>query len=93
MDLEARMDKFDKRLNAIARLVQQGMRMLVDNKAETDRKINALVDAQLRTESTLERLAESHTRLAEAQKVTEQKLQTFIDSLQKGRNGHKRSRN
>jgi hypothetical protein len=55
--------------------------MLVTHKAETDRKINALVDAQMRTEAKME-------ELAVAQKDTQKTLKAFIGSLRKGRNGH-----
>ena len=82
---EARMDateeKFNKRMDAIAKIIHHGMRLLVTNKEETDRKVNALIEAQLGTEASLK-------ELAAAQKVTDQKLQAFIDSLQQGRNGH-----
>jgi hypothetical protein len=73
--------RLDKRMDAIAKLIQQGMRMLVTHKAETDRKINALVDAQMRTDVRME-------ELAIAQKDTQKTLKAFIASLQKGRNGH-----
>jgi hypothetical protein len=73
--------RLDKRMDAIAKLIQQGMRLLVTQKAETDRKINALVDAQMRTEARME-------ELAAAQKDTQKTLKAFIGSLQKGRNGH-----
>jgi chromosome segregation ATPase len=89
---EARVDavekRLDKRMDAIAKLLQQGMRMLVTHKAETDRKINALVDAQMRSEARLERLDTKMEELAEAQKDTQKTLKAFIASLQKGRNGH-----
>jgi hypothetical protein len=50
--------------------------------SETNRKFDALVDAQVRTESAV-------AKLAEAQALTEQKLQRFIDSMNKPpTNGH-----
>ena len=94
--------RLDKRMDAIAKLLQQGMRMLVTYKADTDRHINALVDAQMRTESKMEQLAEAQkgaearferldaqmAELAAAQKDTQKTLKAFIESLHKGRNGH-----
>lgn len=73
--------RLDKRMDAIAKLIQQGMRMLVNNKADADRRINALVEAQMRTEAKME-------EMAAAQKDTQKTLNAFIESLQKGRNGH-----
>jgi hypothetical protein len=86
--VEARMDKFDKRLNAIAKLVQQGMRLIVDGKADTDRRVNALIDSHLHLEEKVRGLTDRVADLAEAQKTTEQTLQAFIESLRQGRNGH-----
>jgi chromosome segregation ATPase len=86
--LSATEKRLDKRMDAIAKLIQQGMRMLVTQKAEFDRKINALVDAQMRGEARMERLDERMEELAAAQKDTQKTLKAFIASLQKGRNGH-----
>jgi hypothetical protein len=86
--VEAVEKRLDKRMDAIAKLIQQGMRMLVTHKAETNRKINALVDAQMRGEARMERLDEKMEELAAAQKDTQKTLKAFIASLQKGRNGH-----
>ena len=86
--LSATEKRLDKRMDAIAKLIQQGMRMLVTQKAETDRKINALVDAQMRGEARMERLDEKMEDLAVAQKDTQKTLKAFIESLHKGRNGH-----
>ena len=80
--------RLDKRMDAIAKLIQQGMRMLVTQKAETDRKINALVDAQMRSDARSERLDARMEELAVAQKDTQRTLKSFIESLRKGRNGH-----
>jgi len=80
--------RLDKRMDAIAKLIQQGMRMLVTQKADTDRRINALVDAHMRTEAKMEDLAIAQKELAVAQKDTQKTLKAFIGSLQKGRNGH-----
>ena len=73
---EIRMDKMDKRIDAITKILQQGMRMLV----KTDVRLAELAQAQKRTDA---RLAE----LAGAQTATERSLKAFIDSLRHGRNG------
>ncbi len=44
--------------------------------------------ADQRLEANVDRLEANIDRLTEVQKVTELKLQAFIDSLNKGRNGH-----
>lgn len=65
---EARADRmearFEKRVEAINKLILTGMRMLV--------RIGGRID-----------------ELAKSQKVTDQKLQAFIDSLRKGGNGRR----
>jgi len=71
------MDKFDKRLDGIAKLVQQGMRMLV----KTNTQLAGLAQSH-------KELADAHKELANAQKATERSLKAFIDSLRTGRNGH-----
>lgn len=86
----ARMDVLDQRMNGVTKLLQQGMRLLVSSKKETDQKINALIDSQLRTDARME-AAQSRTdralrELAEAQKVTEKKMQAFLN--RQSRNGH-----
>ena len=84
---EARMEKMDGRLDGIAKLIRQGMRMLV----KTDARLAELTQAQKRTEVALAELAQ-HTdsgfaELRQAQKATEKSLKAFIDSLRHGRNG------
>lgn len=72
------------RIKEIEQLLVRGAKMLVSNQEanrDTDRRISALVDAQLKTEQKL-------GELAEAQKTTEQKLQNLLDSLGKSSNGH-----
>ena len=96
-----RLGVIDGRLDSITKLIKQGMRLLVKFQGEatafqteTNSKINALVDSQMRTDAKLEQVAAAQLRtdvkvaeLAEAQKVTELKLQAFIESLRKSRNG------
>jgi hypothetical protein len=84
--LSATEKSLDKRMDGIAKLLKVGMRMLVANRAEFDRKFNALVEAQMRTEDKME-------ELAAAQKDTQQTLKAFIDSLRKGSNGRQKGPN
>ena len=69
MDLEPRVDKLERRLDATLKLVQTGMKMLVkmqqdsrDFKKETQHAIDALIAAQMRTDAKLDRLIDALTR-------------------------------
>jgi sulfopyruvate decarboxylase TPP-binding subunit len=84
VDPEARLDKIDRRLESMTKLMRFGMRMLLEH----DGKINALIDAQIRTEQVLEK---RFTELAEAQRRTEESLKAFIDSMRRSGNGRKKS--
>ena len=53
--------------------------MMAHNKAEFDRKMNALIDSQTRAEARMDRLDES--------------LKAFIDSMRNGANGKPKRRN
>ncbi len=85
MTEEQRLD----RLERIVRLmIKAGLRARQETRErarEHDEKINILIDSQIRTD---ERMAE----LAAAQKVTEQKVQSLADSVDRiineRRNGH-----
>ena len=68
--------RLDRRMDAITKLLQQGMRILVKNQTE----IAELRKAQRRTDNKL-------AELAEAQKETQRTLRSFIASLRTGRNG------
>ena len=83
MDLEGRMGRTERRLDATLKIVQTGMKMLVkmqqdtrdfkkemrdfkgemlDFKNETQRGINALIAAQMRTDAKLDRLVDALLR-------------------------------
>ena len=68
--------RLDRRMDAITKLLQQGMRILVKNQSE----IAELRKAQRRTDTKL-------AELAEAQKETQRTLRAFIARLRNGRNG------
>ena len=88
MDVERKIDflveaqarseaRFDHRIDAITKLAQQGMRMLVAQQKRSDKLERALAG-----------LAESQAELAESQKATDRTPRAFIDSMRKGRNRH-----
>jgi hypothetical protein len=60
---DARADKFDKRLEATRKLVDTGMKLLVkieknqaESKKDFDHRLNALLEAQKKTDQKLDRL-------------------------------------
>jgi hypothetical protein len=73
MDLEGRMGRTERRLDATLKIVQTGMKLLVkmqqetreskkemrDFKNETQRGINALIAAQMPTDAKLDRLVDA----------------------------------
>ena len=75
--------RLDRRMDAITKLLQQGMRILVKNQTE----IAELRKAQRRTDNKLAELAEAQKELAQAQKETQRTLRAFLASLRNGRNG------
>ncbi len=75
-DAITRMDKFERQLRSTRNLVHVGIRMMVD----MQQKIDGLIDSETRLYGAIQ-------ELAEVQKVTGQKLQAFIDSLQKRSDG------
>ena len=100
---EGRVDKAERQIDAIRKLLRTGMKLVVDiGEAQKagDFKINALIDAGQRTDHRLAKLAEeraaserdfekSMAKLREAQMATEKKLASFIDALKKNKtNGH-----
>lgn len=68
-------------LQQLAGVVDRSLTLFAENKAETDRRIAALEEGHRSVEAAIKDLTET-------QKVTELKLQAFIDNLNKGRNGH-----
>ena len=74
---EKRADKFDRQLHATKNLVQKGMQIVVESNVEFRSRINALVDAQNRTE--------------EAMRRSEAKFNRWLETLsRKNGNGHKK---
>jgi hypothetical protein len=68
--------KAERQMTAIRKLIQTGMRMIVEN----EESIKELAAAQKVTEAKLQ-------DLAAAQKVTEVKLKGLIDAWRRGGNG------
>jgi hypothetical protein len=95
MELEKRMDRVERRIDAIAKLVQQGMKLLVQYQEENRYAIRALIDSQQRAEARQDR-AELRQDRADARQDradtrlhrTEEMLNKLIQSWQRrGPNG------
>jgi hypothetical protein len=88
MDLEPSIEflienaaRHEVELQRMRELIEAGIKLVITSQSETNRRWDALLDAQLRTESQIARLAEAQTALANAQAGTGQRLQKLIDSL------------
>jgi len=84
MTTKERLDRHDREIAAIRKLLQTGMRMLV--KAEEDRAATRVDFATLRQDQIA--LRKEMKELAAMQKRTEATLQAFIESMKRGGNGH-----
>ena len=80
--------KHEAEIKAIRKVISGGLKLVVKYQTRTNEKLEALLDAQLRTEGSLGRLAEAQAGLADAQTRTEKELRTLIDSLKHPKNGH-----
>ena len=60
---EGHMAALDERMTGISKLIQQGMQLLLSFQTESTYKINALIDAQQRSETKIDRLADSLQKL------------------------------
>lgn len=90
MTPEQRLDRVERILGYFAR---EGRRWRVRSR-EQDEKINILIQFQMETTEQINKLGASHAihekemaELRREQKLTQQALRAFIDSLRKGRNG------
>jgi len=84
---EAHLQGIDSQLKAIRKVISGGLKLVVKGQTDTNRKFEALLDAQLRTEASIARLAEAQARTADAQSRTEQELRSLLDSLKHPKNG------
>jgi len=75
-------ESLDERLNTQLTWVNS----LGEAQANSEVKIAALADAQIKTEEALVRLAETHAKLAESQAHTDQRLDVLIDIVREFRN-------
>ena len=76
-------ESLDERMNTQLSWIN----MLGEAQANSEGKIAALADAQIRTEDALIKLTEAHTKLAASQAHTDQRLDALIDIVRELRNG------
>ena len=82
------MDRVEQRIDAIAKLVQQGMKLLVQYQEENRYAIRALIDAQQRAEARQNRADARQDRADARLQRTEEMLNKLIQSWQRrGPNG------
>jgi hypothetical protein len=73
--------KHEAEIKAIRKVISGGLKLVVKYQTRTNEKIEAPLDAQLRTEARLGRLAEAQTQ-------TEHAMRAMLDSLKHPKNGH-----
>lgn len=79
---EERIIAHDESLNSIRKLLEYGMRMLV----QIEKKVDGLTDSHARLYGSLQELAEAQKRTEQAQQRTEDALRRFIE---RSGNGHR----
>ena len=62
---DKRMDRFDKQLGVTVNLVRAEVKMVQEMRKETDFKLNALMDSQMRTEEQMRKHDQSIRRIDE----------------------------
>ena len=78
------MDRTDKRLDGITKLMRMGAKAML----ATDKKVNALVAAQKRTDLAMAATDERLKALIESQQRSDKKFDRFMEAfLKKGSNG------
>ena len=76
-------ESLDERLNTQLSWIN----LLGEAQTNSEAKIAALADAQIKTEDALVKLTEAHTKLAESQAHTDRRLDALIDIVRELRNG------
>jgi hypothetical protein len=91
MDLEGRMAKMERRLDATLKIVQTGMKLLVKMQEDARQMKEDTRQMKEDTRALKKEMREGINALVAAQMRTEEKLDRFITSLgRSGANGHTR---
>jgi hypothetical protein len=77
----------EERLDRLERIVRLAVRAGLRERRDTREKINALIDAHIKTEEAMTRMAEAQANMAEAQAHTDKRLDALIDIVRDSRNG------
>ncbi len=86
---DARLEKIERQMKGLQTLVKTGMNILIAHgrsMKNIDVKIAALTDAQIRAQHEMRELRESMKR-------TDEKFDRWLDSMNRGSNGHKKKPN
>lgn len=86
---EEREQRSDYRLSRLERTLLLAIRAGRRERGEWRERHVALVDAQIRTEDKLARLAEAQARMADTQAHTDRRLDALIDIVREDREGRK----
>ncbi len=79
---DARLDKIERQMKGIQTLVKIGMRGIIE-----------LREMQKRAQVEMREMRESMKNLSERQKRTDERFDRWLDSMNKGSNGHKKKPN
>jgi hypothetical protein len=93
---DARLDKMERQMKGIQTLAKTAMKIMISHGQNTknlDFKIAALTDAQIRAEDEMRDLRRSLKETSEHSKRNEQRFERWLDSMNKGSNGHKKKPN
>ena len=77
----------EERLDRLERIVRLVVRAGLRERRDTREKINALIDAHIKTEEAMARMAEAQANMAEAQAHTDKRLDALIDIVRDLHNG------
>jgi hypothetical protein len=86
---DVRLEKMERQMKGIQTLVKTGMNILIEHGRHLknlDVKIAALTDAQIRAQDEMREMRGN-------QKRADQKFERWLDSMNKGSNGHKKKPN
>jgi hypothetical protein len=76
---EVRMDRFDKRFDGITKLIRMGMKAIMS----TDKKVDALVASQKRTNLAMAGLVASQKRTDLAMAATDERINALLAAQQR----------
>lgn len=81
------LEEFGRLIVQWARRADESMQELREAQANSERKIAALADAQIRTEAVIANLTNKMAALSAQQAHTDQRLDALIDIMREGREG------